>query len=66
MSEWYAFIYNPRTKKTRRRIVRSVHAGDMGNARAVCMEAARKYGVSQDHVLAIPKRRRATRHRRSR
>lgn len=66
MSDWYAFIYNPRTKKTRRRILRSSYEGDMGNARAVIMEASRKYGVSQEHVLAIPKRKRRSRSRRSR
>jgi len=71
MSTWYAFIYNPKTQKTRRRIIRSSEGASMANTRAVAIAAARRFGVSVDRVLAMPMRtkilrRRKTHHRRSR
>ncbi len=71
MSTWFAYIYNPKTQKTRRRIIRSSEDASMANTRVVAMAAARRFGVSVDRVLAVPKRtrilkRRKTKHRRSR
>jgi hypothetical protein len=73
MSTWIAYIVNPKTKRARRRIIRSKEDASMGNTRVVAIEAARRFGVSVDHVLALPKRgkilrrrKRRSKHRRSR
>lgn len=71
---WNVFIYNPKTQKTRRRIFRTRrYNANMSEARGVVLEAAKRYGVNDDYVLAIPKkgrilraRKRRSRHRRSR
>lgn len=68
MSEWVVFIYNPRTKRTRRRYL-SDAAWDqsMGWAPTVVYEASKRFGAPSDRILAIPNRQKSrTRHRRSR
>ena len=74
MSTWVAYIYDPKRKKTRSRIVRSSEDSSMGNAPAVAWDVAKKLGVPVDRVLALPKRgrilrrrpKRRSKHRRSR
>lgn len=71
MTTWFAYIYDPKTQRTRRRVIRSKEGASMANTRVVAIAAARRFGVSVDRILAVPKRskilrRRKTHHRRSR
>ena len=55
MSVWNAYIYDPRTKTTKRYTVSSRAEGSMSNARQVIVETSKKYGVPQEYILAVPK-----------